>query len=496
MSRSLVGLISWCFLLTSCYKEVIVFDSLPDEQLQLPLLLELNEKACFLDAKMQELRYAIATDSIPNFTPTIRFQSYSKIRFNNHSLTNNHAQNLGTVSTREVYSVQVTTQGETQAFTLRFTKFPLVQIVTNNTIVDAPKKIARLTINYPQRNKARSSSYVGIDYRGGLSQFNPKKSYGFSFLERGDLATPTSKAVFDWSPNEAWILDALYRDPSKVRNQLSFQLWEMLSSNSKEVIQTQLVELYFNNSYQGLYSLNEQMNAEHLGLVDPNAVLYKATSWEGGATRFEHLNTIPPSNNEFWDGWEQKYPAPKTGLYWQPLYDLRNWVVNNDGITFKQKAEEQVALDNLVDYYLFINLIAASDNYGKNLFWMRPNATTPLSIIPWDLDATWGRYWDGIPFQLTDVVSNALFDRLLDLDVDNFRRRLKNRWTALRAGPWTTANLQAEVAAAFNPLLESRIETLEEETWNVELDLLSEKQYMQHWIQDRVVFLDTYFQAL
>ena len=474
MNRLFCCFIVFCSSLAGCYKENIIFDTVPDQVLNLPLLLELDGKACFLDYDSRQLRYAIATDSIPNFSPHARFQSYSEIQIKDVALSNNGRCNLGTVRVKETYPVEITTRGQTEQFTLSFTTLPLVQLVTNNTIIDDPKKLARLTINYPSSNSTKMSSFVGIEHRGGVSQFNPKKSYGFSFLKEGNLSTKRSKAVFDWSPNEDWILDALYNDPSKVRNALSFQLWQATDPTSKTSIQTQFVELYLNNTYQGLYSFNEQMNAEHLGLLDQGAVLYKATAWEDGATAFSRFNSAPPSNNAAWDGWEQKHPAPKEQLHWQPLEELRAWAVNSADTSFEQTVLQQVDLDNLVDYYLFMNLVAASDNYGKNLFWMRPNAATPLSIIPWDLDATWGRFWDGSPFAPTGLIGNALFERLLTLNAANFRTRLKNRWLVLRAGPWSDTRIQACIEQAFVPLFHTNVIDLEQDTWGVVTDVVLE----------------------
>lgn len=485
----------FCWSLWGCYKEEITFDATPNEALEMPLLLELDGKACLLDAASQQLRHCIGADSIVNFNPRVAFQAYSEVKFKQLTLHNNTQNNLGTIRVGEVYPVEIMTGGEVHHFTLVFTKFPLVQLVTKDVIVDEPQRMARLNLYYPSPNQAPVSHFVGLEHRGGYSQTYPKKSYGFSFFNPASLGSKISKSLFNHPPNESWILDALYADPSKIRNSLCFQLWAAVEPDPRLSIQTHLVEVYLNNQYQGLYSLNEQMNGEHLGLGATGA-LYKATGWADGATRFEHLKCPAPTIEPTWEGWEQKHPKPKEAIHWSPLYHLRDWVVNKDSLAFRQELSQQVDLHNMVQYYLFMNLVAASDNYGKNLFWMQTHTAAPLSMIPWDMDATWGLFWSGDPFHFTGLLSNTLFDRLLQENPQQFRTLLKNQWAAWRAGPWSTTQIQAQLQAALEPLLDSDVLALEERVWGIPLDLPAQQQYMQQWMGDRLVFLDNYYAGL
>jgi len=63
------------------------------------------------------------------------------------------------------------------------------------------------------------------------------------------------------------------------------------------------------------------------------------------------------------------------------------------------------------------------------------------SLVTWDLDATFGMFWDGSAddgaswFFPTD--DNRLFQRLLNLPATGFNAKLKARWAALRSGPFT-----------------------------------------------------------
>lgn len=483
-----------CF--ESCYKEEVVFDSLPDNQLELALILELDYKACFLDKSSRTLRYAIAEDSIQNFTPYTQFQSYSDVCIEHISLTNNSRNNLGKIKINKKYRVKITTKGIEHNFTLVFTNLPIVRIVTPNQIIDEPQKLARLTINYPSDTNAKMTSFVGIDFRGGSAQFNSKKSYGFSFLKTMDLRHKTSKALFGWEKNEDWILDAMYNDKSRVRNKISFEIWKEMNPLRHESIKSRFVELYINNDYQGLYCLNEQMNAEKLGLSGLEAVLYKSTGWGEGATTFEHLSSNAPIFIDEWEGWEQKYPQPKDRINWQPLYDLRDMVVHKSDAEFMAQISSLIDLEVLIDYYIFLNVISGADNSGKNIIWVRKNAQSPFFITPWDLDGSWGRFWDGSNMNSNIILTNGLFERLLMLNPEHFKDKLKSRWLVLRGGVFMFSNIETIYDRAFNEIKKSDILAIENVKWGTYIDVQQEKNYIEHWTQDRLVFLDRYFANL
>ncbi len=46
MKLRTLGVVATCWLLLGCYKEAIVYDSLPNDNLELPLLLEFEGKPC------------------------------------------------------------------------------------------------------------------------------------------------------------------------------------------------------------------------------------------------------------------------------------------------------------------------------------------------------------------------------------------------------------------------------------------------------------------
>ena len=141
-------------------------------------------------------------------------------------------------------------------------------------------------------------------------------------------------------------------------------------------------------------------------------------------------------------------------------------------------------------------MVSAADNTGKNTFLGRKSQEEPLFIVPWDLDASFGRFWNGSMLGYTEIHSNNLYDRLLELDPNNFKNKLKNRWLELRINILSPDNLMDLFETNFNQLQKSNILDIENTKWGLHTNLTEEQEYINSWINNRINFLDTYYQEL
>ena len=157
---------------------------------------------------------------------------------------------------------------------------------------------------------------------------------------------------------------------------------------------------------------------------------------------------------------------------------------------------KELDLDIAIDYYLFINLINGYDNMGKNWMFYQEKKTDLYTIVPWDLDATWGRAHDANKVDYTWTISNHLFDRLITLNPQNFKQRLKQRWTILRSQKFSAAVLIATFKSNFDVIRASNVEEVERRCWNSSLDLDKEEAYITQWLQNRLSFVDNHIQNL
>jgi len=273
----------------------------------------------------------------------------------------------------------------------------------------------------------------------------------------------------------------------------SFEIWKQIEGNRNYGIHSTFVELFINSEHQGLYCLNEQMNAQLLNIDFNDALLYKAVAWDG--TTFG-VYEEDVSTNKYWNNWEQRFPNPQDKINWIPLMYFTNIVVNYEDEFFISEISELINIDNFIDYYIFINLLSAADNTGKNTFLGRKSEDDPLFIIPWDLEGSFGRFWNGNHVGYTDIHSNNLYHRLLELNPNKFKAKVKNRWLDLRNTTLNETYLLNLFETNFRKIQESNILDIETTKWGLNDDLSEEQEYINSWIYNRMNFLDTYYNNL
>ncbi|WP_027420048.1 CotH kinase family protein [Crocinitomix catalasitica] len=483
----LIGL----FLLTACKKEVVIYDAKGDDNFELVALLNLAGKDCFYDSEFDVLKFSLSEADAANFNPLVKFEAGTEILFAGKLLKNNAVNSFGDIEINKAYAVVLKARGETLNTQLVFTAIPTVQIVVLDEVENEPKTLGKLTINYPELDRPSQVNWIGLEFRGASSLRYDKKSYGFRIYNDKSTENESHAAFFDFENNEDWILDALYIDQSKLRNKTSFELWQSMGDAENHVsIESRYVELFMNNNALGLYAFTEDFTARLLDL-NGSSVLYKGTD-NSEATHFEELPHKAPLSSK-WGDWQQKYPKPSETIVWDDFQALNELVIKADDADFKANIGQQIDLDNIIDYFLLVNLCSAYDNIGKNWCFLKRNSTDKFIIVPWDLDATWGRDATGDFYASQIIQTNKLFNRLIDLNPDDFNFRLQTRWYNLRKDQFSVQNLSRLFGINFDLLREYNVETLELRKWDIPMNLSAEESYINAWIEKRLVVLDEKF---
>lgn len=477
--------------LASCKKESIFFDGAPDENFELPLILQLDAKECFYDEASGLLKYAIAGNALEDFSPYTVFQAHSTVVFEGKALTNNSVNALGCIQLNKRYAVDITTQGKTRHFQLEFTDIPMMRIVSFDKIRNEPKTLAKMTLNDAGSSEPLTH-WIGIELRGASSLSLDKKSYGFGVYADKSTNHAVPSSFFGLKENSKWILDAMYVDKAHCRNKASFSLWaSMGEAGDHPRIRSVFVEVFLNNKSVGLYCLNENYTESFLGLSE-QSVLYKGLD-NSEVTFFRQLPVQKPVSAR-WGDWEQKFPDPSKHIVWGDFQALSTLIVNGSDQAFTQSIGSMLDLDNVIDYYLFINLCGGTDNTGKNWQFLKRSASDKFIIVPWDLDATWGRNAVGEPQTPYGEITNRLFERLKSLDPENYNQRLTQRWSQLRADQFSEHNLLSLFSDNFSVLDHYHIMETENTVWNQSFDIGMEQAYIELWIGSRLMYLDQLFQ--
>ncbi len=387
-------------------------------------------------------------------------------------------------------------------FQLYFSKLPLLNIDTSNEIQDEPKVLANLKLTDTSNSEA-ILSYCGIELRGGFSQSYPKKSYDIELWKDQTGDNSKKESFLNMRKDDDWILISMYNEPLRIRNMINHKLWREIhtpyyieqENKAFAGIRTEYIELAINNEYMGIYALGEQIDKKQLQLkkykTSIKGELYKGISW-GDAVTFSNLENYN-NNSRIWSGFETKYPKESDITNWDNLYNFVDFVINSSDEDFQNTIHDKFQMHNAIDYFIFLNLLRATDNTGKNIYIAKYNENEPYFYAPWDLDGTHGIIWNGERRNKTDdILSNDLYNRLFDTFF--FNKAAAKRWFELRDNSvLETSHLVDNISKSYNFLLENGNYERETLKWGAASIDLSNLDYTYTWLANRLNFLDVYF---
>lgn len=443
-----------------------------------------------------------------------------------NSLIVSHIQNIGNYTNTSEYAEIVITLGQnnynfssipdsleysnsyliidsstSNQYTLYFTLLPIILIESNNTILDEPKILANFT--YSDEEQVLVSN-IGIELRGGSSQNYPKKTYDLEFWN-DTVGDETKNVQFgELRSDDDWILDALYNEPLRLRSYLANKLWLDIHNvpyyiddepNAKSGADVMYVEMFLNNQYNGLYNLSEQVDKKQLKLKSYNnnirGELYKGISW--GASTFTNL---PSYDNEsrIWSGYEFKYPKEDEITDWENLYQFTDFVINSSDTGFTNSIWTKFNEDNYIDYFLFLNLIRATDNTGKNIYLAKYKTNEPYFYVPWDLDGCFGTIWNGTNENITnDILSNGFINRVIDINPNDISTNIAIKWFNYRNNIFSSESLSNFISEQYNFLQTNKVYERESLVYSNYLFDSEDLSYSLTWLENRLEFLDIYF---
>jgi spore coat protein H len=492
-------------LLQACYKEQIIVDykgmSLPGH------VLKFDQVPAFADKQENIILYTLPSDTIVSFSPHVTFADYQSISINGKELIKNEINDLGEVLVNQPYRLVAKSKSETEYYQLCFTKLPILHISTEKTIKDEPKVLSWFELQYALKDELADetcfySSNAGIEIRGRTSANHEKKSYGLE-LWKDCYKNDSSASLLGMHSCEDWILDAMYIDPLRMRNKLSFELWGKMCSHGEVSpwktpdpgIRSEYIELFINQNYMGLYTLSERLDETLLNLYKGpegfEGLIYKAIGNGIVSSIYETYND-KPGESMIWEGWEQVFPDQLA--CWQPLLELRNTLLSEDDEFFRENIESLLNLDCAAEYYIFVNMLLAYDNIVKNHYLIRYPYESQFLMHPWDLEATWGIMWDGRESKSTGIVENRLFKHLIALEVAEFTGLLESKWEHYRESFLQTDSLLASALVYADLLKESGVIERENARWPAaEMDLDYQIRYLSDWTSARLEYLDRVF---
>ena len=236
--------------------------------------------------------------------------------------------------------------------------------------------------------------------RGATSRSFPKKNYRISLTQKsvGNSTRQNNISLLGMRQDDDWLLYSAYNDQEKIRNVFSQNLWTSSCADNNEYhintgLEYKYTEVIMNGEYWGLYALGYPIDQKELNLHADDE-LYKVIGWIS-------TEMIRFTENGNLEGFRTKYPDKESddvlNKYdqWSDLLDYYYLDYYNN-LTDTGKLQEAIDINNVIDYFLFINLIQGADNtyrarmVNAYLAVIDPEGTKKGLWCPWDMDLTWG----------------------------------------------------------------------------------------------------------
>lgn len=453
------------------------------------------------------------------------------------------------VDCETLYPIELTNASENVDLSakIRFTFLPIVEL-NCNSVNSKAYTTGSLRVTDPASLGYDSLMIAAFKYRGASSSNYPKRSYAIKL--RDENGNSVDRKLLGYRSDNNWILDAMYIDLACMRNRVATDLWNAFEckpyyADREKKVRTgtrgKFVEVILNGQWWGLYCMTEKMDRKQLKLKkfvpaaqsttgenEVHGVLYKSNQWtyevfmghesnddnDNKQVIYPHKKVSDYKNilgQETWCEYEFKYPDYEDeAVEWRPLHDAANMVATSFILNI-DSVKSRFDYPMLRDYYLFIDLLLATDNHGKNLFWYAYDIQGPegdkLSLAPWDLDGTFGQDWDGVITNTKDVTLDfdtyiknyehgqfAIFDLIKSRS--EWQQDLKDRYAELRIKGVISGDSIANRFANYASLFEASLaDQREQNMWSKAYhsrhkDIQGGATYAESWIRRRVNWLD------
>lgn len=378
---------------------------------------------------------------------------------------------------------------------IKFTKVPIISINSNEEILNdyVNTKFELIDVFTTSKKNTITNLNANMRIRGNSSRIFDKKGYRLEFTNKKYTKT-RNVSLLDMYDDDDWVLLSLYTDEAKIRNTLAFDMWNEISDQS---LNGRFVELYINGDYRGLYDLREPINRKKLNLAKTTSknsgILIKDTDWRSNNFEFDEAALIGELHGTF----EIKYPndpslyptyykniLPKIKYFYEPVFTYDD-------------LDENFNLENIVDFMIYIELIQGVDNisYGasKNVLFSMKNLEDKVSLVPWDLELSFGITWDGESSILSKKIPTEeyLLTPIKEVKDEKLKKYIKERYYYIRKtidNQWLSDKI-----LNYNQLLnESSIR--DSNKW-YEYDLEKETLYIENWFENRLELLDDFMEG-
>lgn len=333
--------------------------------------------------------------------------------------------------------------------------------------------------------------YTQSRLRGNTSLTYEKKSLRLYLkeLKKDGTFEKCNENLLGLREDDDWILNALYADNTRIRDQLCIDLWNEVGAENNPYkqnfgTQSAMVEVVIGNGYQGIYDLMVPIDRKQLGM---DAVSDQIARGETVVERLYKRKYTAPWNAADFVG--QLPDANQTdyrgGFYlkgdtvlqneeeWLPLYQIAS-LLEADDETFAAEITGIADQQNLVDNWLFYQAIAGFDNENKNMYYVARNRGDSYYgyFIPWDMNISFGAvYAENVYYceENAAVIDEPVIwqpgQRMIELDADGSKELVNATWRSWRKGAFSDDALLTRISELEHQIKDSGAFAREDARW-------------------------------
>ena len=300
-------------------------------------------------------------------------------------------------------------------------------------------------------------SYITIKCQGTSSMKYPKKNFTIKLYSDAARSEKLKVNFKGWGAQNKFNLKANWIDISHSRNVVSAQLGgdtiktranylelpELLrTSPNQGMADGFIIKVYNNGVYQGRYTWNIPKDAWMFNMDDEldNHCVLCGENYDGGCFR-----SLPKVDGTDWSDEIHDVAPQSIKDRWTEVVDF---IMSSSDEEFKTNINSYIDLQSLIDYHIFCMYACGSDSYGKNQIYLTYNGVKWYASL-YDLDTTWGMYWNGEAIMNYDYPREKFEDRiqgrqgnlLFERIEQNFYQELQARWAELKLSALSMSNI-------------------------------------------------------
>ncbi|EPJ1665049.1 CotH kinase family protein [Klebsiella pneumoniae] len=360
--------------------------------------------------------------------------------------------------------------------------------------------------------------HSSISVQGDSSAAYPKKNLNIGLYIDDKYDDSFTLKIGDCLPHDEWVFKANWIDHTNLRNLMSYHLWERMMASrdgwpkrdidNYYVGKTGLDEMdtratgypvgypcvmYINGDFYGIGALAIGKKRENYNIPKNKAeqIMIVMGGWKPITSMYDNAHVTGSDTIEI--------KAPKT-VSEETLGYLQTWdaFANLAQADFTQQAPEHLDTRNVVDFYLLLAAVGATDLFAgdkaKNAIFYTWDGTK-WYFGPYDLDTTYGLHFNGTQISYAadsapKTDSGTFWKKILVTYADE----LAARYAELRDKDIFSVNCLYDIAAGLSSKYTHELDKAEINKWPTKPSLtVTSRDQIFGWFNDRLAYLDNKF---